>query len=68
MIKLFIACAVMTIASSACDQQASRELGAAPKKIIDKAAKDIDAAQAKAADKIKTAEEAATQTDKDKQP
>jgi hypothetical protein len=66
MIKLFIVCAAMVMSLSACDQQASRELGAAPKKIIDKATNDINAAQAAAADKLKAAEEAAAPTEKSK--
>ncbi len=68
MSKLLLACVAMAMALSACDQQASRELGAAPKKIIDKATNDINAAQAAAADKIKAADDTITPTEKEKTP
>lgn len=57
MLKLLLACALCAILT-ACDQQkqASAEVGAIPKNIIDKASNDINAAQALAAEKMQAVE------------
>ena len=51
-------CAICAFTLTACEQQkqASAEMGAIPKTIIDKATNDINAAQALAAEQAKTLE------------
>ena len=56
--KLLPVCAFCAITLTACEQQkqASAEVGAIPKTILDKAKNDIDAAQALEAEKAKALE------------
>ena len=58
MFKLLIAYVLCAVPLAACEQQkqASAEVGAIPKTIIDKAKNDIDAAQALEAEKAKALE------------
>jgi hypothetical protein len=58
MLKLFAICTAFAITLSACEQQkqASAEVGAIPKEILDKAKNDINAAEALAADQAKALE------------
>jgi hypothetical protein len=58
MFKLLAICAMFAVTLSACEQQkqASSEVGAIPKTIIDKATNDINAAEALAAEQAKTLE------------
>jgi hypothetical protein len=58
MAKCIFICALFAFALSACEQQkqASSEIGAIPKTIIDKATNDINAAQALAAEQAKALE------------
>ena len=58
MFKLLLVCALCAITLSACEQQkqASAEVGAIPKTILDKAKNDIDTAQALEAEKVKALE------------
>ena len=65
MVKLLLVCALCTVTLSACEQQkqASAEVGAIPKTIIDKAKNDIDAAQALEAEKAKALENIEAPTD-----
>ena len=62
MYKLLLLCAICTITFTACEKQkqASAEVGAIPKQIIDKATNDINKAEALAAEKLKAAESEAT--------
>ncbi|MDP3678838.1 MAG: hypothetical protein Q8R23_07095 [Methylotenera sp.] len=55
MFKLLLLCAICAITFTACEQQkqASAEVGAIPKQIIDKATNDINNAEALAAEKLK---------------
>jgi outer membrane protein assembly factor BamD (BamD/ComL family) len=57
MTKLLVVLAMLALLS-ACEQQkqASAEVGAIPKEILDKATNDLNAAQELAADKMKAAE------------
>lgn len=54
----FLICALCAVTLTACEQQkqASAEVGAIPKTIIDKATSDINAAQALAAEKMQALE------------
>jgi hypothetical protein len=56
MFKLLAICAIFAATLSACEQQkqASSEVGAIPKTIIDKATNDINAAEVLAAEQAKT--------------
>ena len=56
--KLLAVCALCAVTLTACEQQkqASAEVGAIPKTILDKAKNDIDAAQALEAEKAKALE------------
>ena len=58
MFKLLLVCILCAITLSACQQQkqASAEVGAIPKTILDKANNDINAAQALDAEKAKVLE------------
>ncbi len=58
MFKLLLVCAICVMTFTACDKQkqASAEVGAIPKQIIDKATNDINSAAAVAAEQLKTAE------------
>ena len=57
-VKYFLACLMWIVALTACDQQkqASAEVGAIPKTVIDKVTNDISAAQALAVEKMKAVE------------
>jgi hypothetical protein len=56
--KLLLVCALCAATLSACEQQkqASAEVGAIPKTILDKATNDINAAEALAAEQAKALE------------
>jgi len=56
--KLLLICTVLAVTLTACDKQkqASAEVGAIPKQIIDKATNDINNATELAAEKMKAAE------------
>jgi hypothetical protein len=56
--KLLILCALCAMTFTACEKQkqASAEVGAVPKQIIDKATTDINKAEALAAEQLKAAE------------
>jgi hypothetical protein len=58
MFKLLAICAIFAVTLSACEQQkqASSEVGAIPKTIIDKATTDINAAEVLATEQAKTLE------------
>lgn len=58
MFKLSLLCAVLSLTLTACEKQkqASAEVGAIPKQIIDKATNDINNAATVAAEKLKAAE------------
>lgn len=58
MVKCLLICALCAVALSACEQQkqASAEVGAIPKTILDKATSDINAAEALAAEKMQALE------------
>lgn len=58
MYKLLLLCAICVIPLTACEKQkqASAEVGAIPKQMIDKATNDINNASALAAEKLKAAE------------
>ena len=58
MLKLLCICILSALTLSACEQQkqASAEVGATPKTILDKAKNDINAAQALDAEKAKALE------------
>lgn len=66
--KLLLVCAVCAIILTACEQQkqASAEVGAIPKQIIDKATNDISKAEALAAEQLKAVEniDASTEIEK----
>ena len=65
MFKLLAICALCAVTLSACEQQkqASAEVGAIPKTILDKAKNDINAAQALEAEKAKALENIEAPTD-----
>ena len=65
MFKLLAICALCAVTLSACEQQkqASAEVGAIPKTILDKAKNDINAAEALAAEKQKKLENVDAPTD-----
>jgi nitrous oxide reductase accessory protein NosL len=56
--KLLLVCAVLAVTLAACEKekQASTEIGAIPKQIIDKATNDINNAEVLNAEKLKAAE------------
>ena len=58
MIKLLLVCALCTVTLSACEKQkqASAEVGAVPKQIMDKATNDLNNAQALEAEQRKALE------------
>jgi hypothetical protein len=58
LVKCLIICALCAATLTACDQQkqASAEIGAIPKTIIDKATNEINAAEALATEQAKTLE------------
>ena len=58
MFKLLLVCTILATALTACEKQkqASAEMGAIPKQIIDKATNDIKNAAALDAEKLKAAE------------
>ena len=58
MVKYLLICAIVALTLTACEQQkqASAEVGAIPKTIIDKATNDIKAAEALAAENQKALE------------
>jgi hypothetical protein len=58
MFKLLLVCALCTVTLTACEKQkqASAEVGAIPKTILDKATNDINAAEALAAENQKRLE------------
>ena len=58
MIKILWICAILTLNISACEQQkqASAEVGAVPKTIMDKAKNDLNNAEALAAEQRKSLE------------
>ena len=58
MFKLLAVCALCAVILTACEQQkqASAEVGAIPKTILDKAKNDVNAAQALEAEKAKALE------------
>jgi len=60
LIKCFLACLMCVVVLTACEQQkqASAEVGATPKTVIDKATNDIAAAQELAAQQVKAIENA----------
>lgn len=61
MLKSWLICTICALLLTACEQQkqASAEVGAIPKQILDKATNDIKAAEALAADNMKALENAA---------
>lgn len=61
MLKSWLICIICALLLTACEQQkqASAEVGAIPKQILDKATNDIKAAEALAADNMKALESAA---------
>jgi hypothetical protein len=65
LLPLFI---LLTLSLSACEQQqqASREVGAKPKEIIDKVTNDLNAAQELANEKMKDAENEVAPADSEK--
>ena len=65
MFKLLLVCALCVMTFTACEKQkqASAEVGAVPKQIIDKATTDINKAEALAADQLKAAESVDTPAD-----
>ena len=65
MIKLLLVCALCTVTLSACEKQkqASAEVGAVPKTIMDKATNDLNNAQALEAEQRKALENVDAQTD-----
>lgn len=65
MFKLLLVCAICIVTLTACEKQkqASAEVGAIPKQIIDKATNDINKAEALAADQLKAAESVDTPAD-----
>lgn len=58
LVKFWLFCALCLLSLSACEKekQASAEVGAVPKQILDKAASDINAAAAIADERLKAAE------------
>jgi len=58
MIKILWICAILTLSISACEQQkqASAEVGAVPKQIMDKATTELNNAQAQEAEQRKALE------------
>ncbi len=68
MIKCLLICALCAATLTACEQQkqASAEVGAIPKTIIDKATDDINAAEALAAEQAKTLESIETPAEAEK--
>lgn len=64
MCKFLLVCAVFAVALTACEQQkqASAEVGAIPKQLIDQVSDDINKAQALNAAKLQAAEAATTST------
>jgi outer membrane protein assembly factor BamD (BamD/ComL family) len=66
--KLLLVCAVLAVTLSACEKekQASAEVGAIPKQIIDKATNDINNAEALNAEKLKAVESADLPADVEK--
>lgn len=62
MLKLLLVCVAVAMTLTACDKQkqASAEVGAIPKQIIDKTTNDINNAEALAAEKLKAAESEST--------
>lgn len=58
MVKFWLFCALCLLSLSACEKekQASAEVGAVPKQILDKASGDINAAAAIADERLKAAE------------
>ena len=65
MIKLLLVCALCTVTLSACEKQkqASAEVGAVPKTIMDKATNDLNNAQTLEAEQRKALENVDAQTD-----
>lgn len=65
---IYVVCAICTFTLTACQQQkqASAEVGAIPKTIIDKATNDINAAQALAAGQAKALENIEAPADAEK--
>ena len=65
MIKLLLVCALCTVTLSACEKQkqASAEVGAVPKQIMDKATNDLNNAQALEAEQRKALENVDSPTD-----
>ena len=68
LVKLLLVCVLCAFTLSACEQQkqASAEVGAIPKTILDKAKNDINAAQALDAEKTKALENIETPADAEK--
>ncbi len=68
MVKLLLVCAICIMTFTACEKQkqASAEVGAIPKQIIDKATNDINNATALAAEQLKVAESENAPTDAEK--
>ena len=68
MLKLICICVLSALTLTACEQQkqASAEVGAVPKTILDKAKNDINAAQALDAEKAKALENIETPADAEK--
>ena len=65
MFKLLLVCALCAVTLSACEKQkqASAEVGAVPKTIMDKATNDLNNAQALEAEQRKALENVDAQTD-----
>ena len=65
MFKLLLVCAICAMTFTACEKQkqASAEVGAIPKQIVDKATNDINNAAALAAEQLKAAESEAAPED-----
>ena len=68
MVKLLLVCALCAVTLTACEKQkqASAEVGAIPKTILDKAKNDINAAQASDAEKSKALENVEAPADAEK--
>ena len=68
MFKLLLLCTMLALTLTACEQQkqASAEVGAIPKEILDKATNDINAAEALAAESQKALENVDASADAEK--
>lgn len=70
MFKLLLVCALLAVTLTACEKekQASAEVGAVPKQIIDKATNDVNKAAALEAEKLQAIESESVPDNAEKQP